>query len=138
MVCVVSSMIISGISGSSVADAASIGSVLIPEMERRGYSREYAAGITVAAVAPDDAMQAALDDARLPAARPDHGDDLLDEPPPGRGRRLDLRVGAGARILRGDGSRPTREEGGEGDEERTGARHGRIVAACTLLGDNQR
>jgi len=49
MVCVVSSMIISGISGSSVADAASIGSVLIPEMERRGYSREYAAGITVAA-----------------------------------------------------------------------------------------
>jgi tripartite ATP-independent transporter DctM subunit len=49
MVCVVSSMIISGISGSSVADAASIGSVLIPEMEKRGYSREYAAGITVAA-----------------------------------------------------------------------------------------
>jgi tripartite ATP-independent transporter DctM subunit len=49
MVCVVSSMIISGISGSSVADAASIGSVLIPEMERRGYSRQYAAGITVAA-----------------------------------------------------------------------------------------
>jgi len=49
MVCVMSSMIISGISGSSVADAASIGSVLIPEMEKRGYSREYAAGITVAA-----------------------------------------------------------------------------------------
>ena len=49
MVCIVSSMIISGISGSSVADAASIGSVLIPEMEKRGYSREYAAGITVAA-----------------------------------------------------------------------------------------
>jgi len=49
MVCITSSMIISGISGSSVADAASIGSVLIPEMERRGYSREYAAGITVAA-----------------------------------------------------------------------------------------
>jgi tripartite ATP-independent transporter DctM subunit len=49
MVCVVSSMIVSGISGSSVADAASIGSVLIPEMEKRGYSREYAAGITVAA-----------------------------------------------------------------------------------------
>ena len=49
MVCVVSSMIISGISGSSVADAASIGSVLIPEMKKRGYSLEYAAGITVAA-----------------------------------------------------------------------------------------
>ncbi len=32
-----------------MADAASIGSVLIPEMERRGYSREFAGGITVAA-----------------------------------------------------------------------------------------
>jgi len=49
MVCVMASMIFGGISGSSVADAASIGAVLIPEMERRGYSREFAAGITVAA-----------------------------------------------------------------------------------------
>jgi tripartite ATP-independent transporter DctM subunit len=49
MVCVMASMIFGGISGSSVADAASIGAVMIPEMERRGYSREFAAGITVAA-----------------------------------------------------------------------------------------
>ena len=49
MVCVMASMIFGGISGSSVADAASIGAVLIPEMERRGYSREFAGGITVAA-----------------------------------------------------------------------------------------
>jgi tripartite ATP-independent transporter DctM subunit len=49
MVSVLASMIFGGISGSSVADAASIGAVLIPEMERRGYSREFAAGITVAA-----------------------------------------------------------------------------------------
>ena len=49
MVCVLASMIFGGISGSSVADAASIGAVLIPEMERRGYSRQFAAGITVAA-----------------------------------------------------------------------------------------
>ncbi len=49
MVCILASMIFGGISGSSVADAASIGAVLIPEMERRGYSREFAGGITVAA-----------------------------------------------------------------------------------------
>lgn len=49
MVCVMASMIFGGISGSSVADAASIGAVLIPEMERRGYSRAFAGGITVAA-----------------------------------------------------------------------------------------
>ncbi|RPI08460.1 MAG: TRAP transporter large permease [Zetaproteobacteria bacterium] len=49
MVCVMASMIFGGISGSSVADAASIGAVLIPEMEQRGYSRAFAGGITVAA-----------------------------------------------------------------------------------------
>lgn len=49
MVCIMASMIFGGISGSSVADAASIGAVLIPEMEQRGYSREFASGITVAA-----------------------------------------------------------------------------------------
>jgi len=34
------------ISGSSVADTASIGSVMIPEMEKKGYPREYAAAVT--------------------------------------------------------------------------------------------
>jgi tripartite ATP-independent transporter DctM subunit len=48
LVNVVGSMIFGGISGSSASDTASIGSVLIPEMERRGYPRTFAAGITVA------------------------------------------------------------------------------------------
>lgn len=45
---VVASMIFGGISGSSVADTSCLGSVLIPEMEKRGYSPEFAAGVTVA------------------------------------------------------------------------------------------
>ncbi|MBQ7887561.1 MAG: TRAP transporter large permease [Clostridia bacterium] len=45
---VLDSMIFGGISGSSVADTAALGSVVIPEMERRGYPAEFAAGITVA------------------------------------------------------------------------------------------
>lgn len=45
---VMGSMIFGGISGSAASDTASIGSVLIPEMERRGYPRKFAAGITVA------------------------------------------------------------------------------------------
>ncbi len=45
---VVASMVFGGISGSSASDTASIGSVLIPEMKRRGYPPQVAAGITVA------------------------------------------------------------------------------------------
>lgn len=48
LVNVVGSMIFGGISGSSASDTASIGSILIPEMERRGYPKAFAAGITVA------------------------------------------------------------------------------------------
>ncbi|MDG1890240.1 MAG: TRAP transporter large permease [Verrucomicrobiota bacterium] len=48
MVNVSSSMLFGGISGSSTSDTASIGSVLIPEMKRRGYPLSYASGITVA------------------------------------------------------------------------------------------
>jgi len=48
-VAVVSSMIFGGISGSSVADATAIGSVMIPAMEKKGFSRNYATGLTVAA-----------------------------------------------------------------------------------------
>lgn len=43
-----SSMLFGGISGSSSSDTASIGSVLIPEMEKRGYPKEFATGLTVA------------------------------------------------------------------------------------------
>jgi len=45
---VLASMIFGGISGTSVSDTASVGAVLIPEMQKKGYSREYASGITVA------------------------------------------------------------------------------------------
>jgi tripartite ATP-independent transporter DctM subunit len=48
LVNVLSSMIFGGISGSSVSDTASIGSILIPEMKKRGYPARFAAGITVA------------------------------------------------------------------------------------------
>lgn len=44
-VSVVTSMIMAGVSGSSVADAASVGSILIPEMERKGYSKSFSAAI---------------------------------------------------------------------------------------------
>jgi tripartite ATP-independent transporter DctM subunit len=45
MVTVVATMIQSEISGSSVADAAAIGNVVIPAMEKRGYSRHLSAAI---------------------------------------------------------------------------------------------
>ena len=48
LVNVFSSMIFGGISGSSVSDTASIGAILIPEMEKKGYTKEFATGITVA------------------------------------------------------------------------------------------
>lgn len=48
LVNVLASMLFGGISGSSASDTASIGSVLIPEMARRGYRKQVAAGITVA------------------------------------------------------------------------------------------
>lgn len=48
LVNVFASMIFGGISGSSASDTASIGSVLIPEMKRRGYPVRFSAGITVA------------------------------------------------------------------------------------------
>ena len=45
---VLASMIFGGISGSSVSDTASIGAVLIPEMKKKGYTPQFASGITVA------------------------------------------------------------------------------------------
>ena len=38
---------LSGISGSSVADTASIGSVMIPQMEKVGYPRVFATNVTI-------------------------------------------------------------------------------------------
>ncbi len=48
LVNVFASMIFGGISGSSTSDTASIGSILIPEMKKRGYPAAFASGITVA------------------------------------------------------------------------------------------
>lgn len=49
MVVVLGTMIFSGISGSSTADTAAIGSVMIPAMERRGYSKAFATAVVAAA-----------------------------------------------------------------------------------------
>jgi len=48
-VTIVTSMIFAGVSGSAVADAAAVGSVLIPAMKRSGYPGSYAAAVTAAA-----------------------------------------------------------------------------------------
>ncbi len=45
MVTIVASMFFAEISGSAVADVAALGSVLIPAMKRRGYSKELAASV---------------------------------------------------------------------------------------------
>ncbi|MBO0344132.1 TRAP transporter large permease [Roseibium sp. CAU 1637] len=45
---VLSSMLFAGLSGSAVADTSALGSMLIPAMEKQGYSRRFAAAITAA------------------------------------------------------------------------------------------
>jgi tripartite ATP-independent transporter DctM subunit len=47
LVNILASTFFGAISGSSVADTASIGSVLIPEMERKGYPRDFSTAVTV-------------------------------------------------------------------------------------------
>ncbi|GKV95919.1 TRAP transporter large permease [Pectobacterium aroidearum] len=46
LVNIVASTFFGAISGSSVADTASIGSVMIPEMEKKGYPRDFSAAVT--------------------------------------------------------------------------------------------
>lgn len=48
-VTVVSAMFFAAISGSAPATTAAIGSIMIPEMEKKGYSREFGAGLATAA-----------------------------------------------------------------------------------------
>lgn len=48
LVNILASTFFGAISGSSVADTASVGSVLIPEMEKKGYPRPFATAVTVA------------------------------------------------------------------------------------------
>ncbi len=45
---ILSSMLFAGLSGSAVADTAALGSMLIPAMEKQGYTRRFAAAITAA------------------------------------------------------------------------------------------
>ena len=45
MVSVVSSIIFAGLSGSAVADASAIGSILIPAMKKQGYNKEFVIGL---------------------------------------------------------------------------------------------
>src|SRR5437667_12191330 len=46
MVLVVAAMFFGGISGSAVADATALGSVLIPAMTKRGYPKAFSAALT--------------------------------------------------------------------------------------------
>ncbi len=45
---ILSSMLFAGLSGSAVADTSALGSMLVPAMEKNGYSRRFAAAITAA------------------------------------------------------------------------------------------
>jgi len=44
---ITASVLFGGISGSAAADASAIGGLMIPQMEKRGYGRDYAVNITV-------------------------------------------------------------------------------------------
>ena len=44
---ILSSMLFGGVSGSAVADVSSIGSMMIPAMEKDGYRRDYATSVTL-------------------------------------------------------------------------------------------
>ena len=48
-VVVIVNMIMAGVSGAAIADAAAVGSVMIPSMERKGYSRGFSAALNAAA-----------------------------------------------------------------------------------------
>jgi tripartite ATP-independent transporter DctM subunit len=45
---ILSSMLFAGLSGSAVADVSALGSMLIPAMEKNGYTRKFAAAVTAA------------------------------------------------------------------------------------------
>ena len=44
---VVASTLFGGISGSAIADASAIGGIMIPQMEKRGYAKDYSVNVTV-------------------------------------------------------------------------------------------
>lgn len=48
-IAIVSGVVLAGISGSAVADTAAIGAILVPEMTKRGYDRDFSAAMVAAA-----------------------------------------------------------------------------------------
>jgi tripartite ATP-independent transporter DctM subunit len=44
---IIASMFFGGISGSSVADTSSIGAIMIPMMEEKGYDKDFAVNVTI-------------------------------------------------------------------------------------------
>ena len=44
---VVASTFFGGISGSAIADASAVGGIMIPQMAKRGYAKDYAVNVTV-------------------------------------------------------------------------------------------
>ncbi|MDI3522008.1 MAG: TRAP-type transport system large permease protein [Bacillota bacterium] len=48
-IAIVSGVVLAGISGSAVADTAAIGSILVPEMTKRGYDRDFSAAMVASA-----------------------------------------------------------------------------------------
>src|SRR5262249_61899519 len=48
-VSVLASTLFGGVSGSALADVSAIGSTMIPQMEKRGFSKDYAVDVTVSA-----------------------------------------------------------------------------------------
>lgn len=49
LVNVMASVFFGGVSGSAVADASAVGAIMIPQMEKRGYDKDYSVNITVTA-----------------------------------------------------------------------------------------
>lgn len=47
--CIVAAILLSGISGTAVGDAAALGQIFIKEMPKEGYKKEFAAALTIAA-----------------------------------------------------------------------------------------
>lgn len=44
---IVASTFFGGVSGSAIADASAVGGIMIPQMEKRGYAKDYAVNVTV-------------------------------------------------------------------------------------------
>ena len=55
---VLTSMLFAGLSGSAVADTSAIGSMLIPAMEKQGYTKKFTAAITAASSVKNTALSA--------------------------------------------------------------------------------